>query len=195
MTRDLTFQCRCGAVRGAVRDVSPSRCNHAVCYCDDCQAYVRWLGADALTDARGGTDIVQVSPSQVTFTQGFERVKLMRLSPKGLLRWYAECCRVPVANMVSAKVPFVGLWRPGLVDATEHDIGPTVGVQGRFAKGGAPPGVSERAPVGMLVHAGSLMLRWWLGGRGRPTPFFDDAGAPRVAPEVITREARAKLYV
>ncbi len=33
----------------------------------------------------------------------------MRLTPMGLLRWYAGCCNTPIGNMVSARVPFIGI--------------------------------------------------------------------------------------
>lgn len=193
MATDLELRCRCGTVRGVVRDVSPSSCSHAVCYCRSCRAFARWLGGDIL-DAHGGTDIVQVAPSQVSFESGVERLASVRLSPKGLLRWYCDCCRMPMGNMVSAKVPFVGLSVAGFVDAPISVIGSPVGVHGRFAPGGVPPGASARAPLGMLLHASRLMLGWWIGGKGKPTPYFADDGTPKVEPIVLTAEVREPLY-
>lgn len=193
MASDLELRCRCGAVRGVVRDVSPSSCSHAICYCRDCRAFARWLGGDIL-DAHGGTDIVQVAPAQVTFVAGADRLASMRLSPKGLLRWYCDGCRVPMGNMVSAKVPFVGLPVVAFVDASLSVVGKPVGLHGRFAPGGVPQGASARAPIGMILHASRLMLGWWLGGKGRPSPYFADDGSPNVAPLVLDAAVREPLY-
>ncbi|MBX7083654.1 MAG: hypothetical protein K1X88_30880 [Nannocystaceae bacterium] len=191
---DVELRCRCGSIVGHVTELSPRTCNRAVCYCDDCQAFARWLGTDGVTDAHGGTDIVQLAPSAVTFSTGQQHLRAMRLSPKGLLRWYSDCCRVPMGNMVSARVPFVGLARERLLDVPAEALGPAIGVQGRFVRGGVPPGAVARAPLGMIVHAVRLLGGWWLRGKGRPSPYFDDAGAPKVAPQVLDEAERAPLY-
>jgi len=47
----------------------------------------------------------------------------------------------------------------------------------------------------MFGARASLMLRWWVRGLARPSPFFDEqTGAPRVAPRVLTREARERTH-
>lgn len=198
MATDVPLRCRCGAVQGTVVAVSPERCTHVVCYCRDCLTFARYLGenavaSDDVVDAHGGTPIVQLAPSQVRFTQGFAHVRCMRLSPKGLLRWYTDCCRTPVANMVSAKVPFVGLVRTCLPGVDGSTIGPSVGVNARSRAGGIPPGAHAGAPLGFLLKASRLMFRWWVGGKGRPSPFFDAAGEPTATPHVIGLDERRRL--
>ncbi len=49
-------------------------------------------------DERGGSQIIQVPPKNLTFTQGREVLASMRLTEKGLLRWYAGCCNTPIGN-------------------------------------------------------------------------------------------------
>ena len=194
MTVELALRCRCGIVSGVMSDVGPSNSNHAVCYCRDCQAFARWLGTPGVMNERGGTDIVQVSPSQVRWTEGAEHLRCMRLSAKGLLRWYTDCCRTPAGNMVSARVPFVGLPRVAFVDLPSHAVAPAIGVRGNEAQGGVPPGVHARAPLGMIAHASWMMLRWWIGGKGRPSAYFEaETGAPRSKPLVLTPDERATL--
>ncbi|MFO0633094.1 MAG: DUF6151 family protein [Nannocystaceae bacterium] len=100
---DVALRCRCGTIVGRITGLSPRSCNRAVCYCSDCLAFARWLGSSDITDAHGGTDIVQVAPASVSFTSGHEHLRSMRLSPKGLLRWYSDCCRVPMGNMILAR--------------------------------------------------------------------------------------------
>ena len=97
MTKNATLQCRCGEVRGVVTDVSPNTVNRVVCYCDDCQAFLHHLGRADLLDAHGGSDIVQIAPASLSFVHGKERIVGLRLTPKGLYRWYASCCRTPLA--------------------------------------------------------------------------------------------------
>jgi hypothetical protein len=52
-------------VRGVATNVAPDTGSRVVCYCDDCQAFAKWLGGDGLTDAKGGTDLFQLTPSQL----------------------------------------------------------------------------------------------------------------------------------
>ena len=52
---DMPIRCRCGAVRGVVRGMAPSRTNRVICHCDDCQAFAHFLEqADEVLDGRRG---------------------------------------------------------------------------------------------------------------------------------------------
>src|SRR5262252_7536621 len=95
------LECRCGKVKGRVTGASPEAANRVVCYCDDCQAFLHYLGRADLLDPHGGSDIVQVAPSSLSFERGSEQVVGMRLSPKGMYRWYAACCKTPLGNTVT----------------------------------------------------------------------------------------------
>ncbi|MBC8069753.1 MAG: hypothetical protein IAG13_15555 [Deltaproteobacteria bacterium] len=194
MARDLRLSCRCGKLGGVATGVSPSNSNHVVCYCRDCQAFARWLGVDGIVDAHGGTEIVQIAPAQVRWNEGTEQLRCMRLAEGGLLRWYSDCCRTPVGNMVSAKIPFVGLPRTVFAVLPDAAVGPPLGVQARFAQGETPPGAHRYAPLGMIVGTVWKLSRWWLTGKGRPSAYFDDAtGVPRVQPRVLTTSEREPL--
>jgi hypothetical protein len=82
----------------------PQNANRGVCYCKDCQAFAHFLGKDGETlDERGGTDVTQVLPKNIAFTQGTEILACIRLTEKGLLRWYAGCCNTPVVNTQGAR--------------------------------------------------------------------------------------------
>ncbi len=190
-----SLRCRCGAVRGVLSDIRPSRTNRLVCYCDDCQAFARWLAIDGVLDARGGTDIVQVAPSQLRFTQGIDRLRSMRLSDQGLFRWFTDCCRTPAGNMLyTPRSPFVGL-PVGMLDRSDGRsvdalVGPAIGaIQGRFAIGGCPPGVHPSASFGVVARSASMLLRNLLARRYRPSPYFRD-GQPIAAPLVLSAEER-----
>jgi Family of unknown function (DUF6151) len=79
-------------MRGLARAVSPSTGFRFVCYCEDCQAFARFLERPDILDTAGGTDIF-----------------CLRLSRK-VLRWYADCCRIPIANTATGpRFPVVAL--------------------------------------------------------------------------------------
>lgn len=93
----MKLACRCGQVEGRI---DPRR-THArtSCYCRDCRAFARWLGGVELLDAGGGTDILAMAPDGLRITRGFEKMACMSLGTRGLLRWYASCCRTPLGNV------------------------------------------------------------------------------------------------
>ena len=109
MADQVELRCRCGEVRARVTDASPRTVNRIVCYCDDCQAFAHRLGRADLLNAQGGSDIVQLAPATLTFLQGQHRIAGLRLTPKGLFRWYASCCNTPVGNTLTPAIPFVGI--------------------------------------------------------------------------------------
>jgi len=191
------FRCHCGEVRGFVADASPRTVNHVGCYCDDCQAFVHWLGRAELLDAQGLSDIVQVAPASFALVQGQDRVKGVRLSPKGLYRWYASCCNTPVGNTLTPSVPFVGIHAAAFnPDGRRSDelFGPMTGaIMGKYAIGEAPPGTTGIQPS-LLIRVISKVLGWRLRGKAWPHPFFTRGNAAPVYPvDVLTREQREKL--
>jgi hypothetical protein len=82
MPNDISLRCKCGAVRGRFTDYRRDRSNRVTCYCDDCQAFARWLGRPDVLDAHGGSDIVQVAPAALTYDTGAEHLRCMQLGPK-----------------------------------------------------------------------------------------------------------------
>lgn len=187
---ELKLQCRCGNVQGRVRDFSPGRSTRTVCHCNSCQAYAHHLGeASGTLDEFGGSDIVQLTPAQVTIDQGMAQMRCLRLTAKGLYRWYADCCRTPIANTISPGFPFVGLVHNALEGNGPLDdcLGPVnFYIQGKTALA-VRPGQKVHAgfPVSWFLYSAPWMLSGKLKGRNRPSPFFDDGGAPPVQPEVL----------
>lgn len=200
MSNDLSLRCRCGAVRGTVSEASPSTTNRAVCYCDDCQAFARYLDRPDLVDARGGTEIIQVAPGRVRFTQGSDQIRTMRLSssPRALVRCYTDCCRTPAGNMLpSARSPFVGLVAPFFEPSTPLDaaVGPTRGsFHGRFAVGGTPPGAAATITPAFLARS-----TMWIAGnvaarRHRGSPYWNaTTGEPLHPWKVLSVAERDRL--
>lgn len=199
---DVALACSCGAVRGEVRGLSPQNGNHLVCYCDDCQSFVHFLGrAWDTMDAHGGTEILQTSPARLTITEGRDHLACMRLRPNGLLRWYADCCKSPLANtQASGRVPFVGLFCCALGSSAEVEtaVGPIrARVNARFAQGdrGALDAF-ERWSLPMILRFARLVIGARLRGDQRRSPFFDAetralAATPRVLTEAELGEVEA----
>jgi hypothetical protein len=194
---DATLQCRCGSVRGVVTNVAPSTVNRVVCYCDDCQAFMHHLGRADLLDAQGGTDIVQIAPAGVSFSEGQDHISGIRLSPRGVYRWYAGCCRTPLGNTLSPAIPFIGI----VVQAFECDgqrpgelFGPAIGrIFGKYAIGHSPEG-SMRLNPWLMARAISMVLGWRLRGRTWPHPFFDRmTRAPRYPLRILSGDEREAL--
>lgn len=187
---DVVLKCRCGAVQGVARDVSARSATRAVCYCDDCQAFAYYLGREtAILDEYGGTEVFQMTPAQIGIHRGTEQLRCVRLTAGGMYRWYTACCHTPVANTVSARLPFVAVIHAFMDAAGGRDshLGPVrFRVQGRHARG-TPPyrTVYPGFPVRMLMRVLPRLLLAVLRRQHRPTPFFDATGRPIVTPHVL----------
>jgi hypothetical protein len=193
MSRDAELRCRCGEVRGRIKDASPQTTNRAVCYCDDCQAYLHHLGRTDLLDAKGGTDIVQVAPASITFERGDDRIVGVRLSPKGLYRWYASCCKTPVGNTLGTAIPYVGIVAQAFERPDDFFGRPIAGIMGKFAIGEPPEG-STRLNLRLIARAFRMVLSWRLRGKTWPHPFFDRATrAPSRPVTILSRAERDAL--
>src|SRR5690606_13485820 len=126
------------------------------------------LGRADLLDAHGGTDIVQVAPASLTFDRGTERIACVRLSPKGLHRWYATCCKTPVGNTLTPSIPFVGIVRQAFTGDADAILGSPRGAsQGKYAIGEAPEG-SVRPSLRVLGWTARCVLGWKLGRKTWP---------------------------
>ena len=197
MSREAEFQCRCGEVLGRVAKVSPTAVNRMVCYCDDCQAFVHYLGHADLLDAHGGTDIVQIAPATLSIVRGHERIVGLRLTPKGLYRWYAGCCNTPLGNTLRPAIPFVGIvarvFEAGAQTADELFGKPIGAVHGKYAIGAAPAG-SRRLDLRLVGRALGKIIVWRVRGQRWPHPYFDSAtGAPSHPVTTLSRREREAL--
>ncbi|MBL8636807.1 MAG: hypothetical protein JNM40_26515 [Myxococcales bacterium] len=197
MSHDVSLRCRCGKVTGRVQRAAPQHVNRVICYCDDCQAFVHKLGRSELLDSQGGSDIIQMAPSALRFDQGLDQIVGLRLSERGLYRFYASCCHTPLGNTVGPKLPFVGVIAACFTDGArslDDTFGPPIGkILGQYALG-SPPAGSTGMNVRLLARVAWLMLGWKLRGQGSPSPFFDkDSQAPRYPVTTLSPTERAAL--
>ncbi|HEY2782563.1 MAG TPA: DUF6151 family protein [Steroidobacteraceae bacterium] len=188
------LRCRCGVVQGFVEN--PQRANRVVCYCKDCQAFARFLGnEDRILDARGGSEIFQVLPKDVTFVQGVESLACLRLTEKGMVRWYAACCRTPIGNTLeNFKVSFVGLLH-NCLETVDRPLQDFFGPVRTYAYPNGAIGDPKPKASGMATTI------WWFlktiskarfNGDYKHTPFFRmDTGKPIAAPHVLSHDERS----
>jgi hypothetical protein len=197
---NVPLRCRCGHVRAVASEVSPFTGCRVVCYCGDCQAFARFLTRPDVLDAAGGTDIFQMPTGRLKFTAGTDAMRCLRLSNKGVFRWYTDCCRTPIGNTAGPRVPVVGVIH-SFMDyeasgpSRDEVLGPPLcRIYERSAIGPLPPTAPPPPSFGVFIRRASKMLGWWVRGLGRPTPFFDDrTNYPRAVPRVLTPSERAVL--
>jgi hypothetical protein len=199
MIHDVELGCSCGAVQGVARGISPLGVHRAVCYCDDCQAFMHYLGHAEWLDDHGGSDVVQLPPSMIQFERGMERIVSIRLTEKGLHRWFADCCKTPLGNTMTPAIPFIGIpvvAFKGVTGALQRDEAfgkPRAVVMGKFAIGEVPD-AAPGFPFVAQVRALSYVLRWKLAGKSWPHPYYDrGTGAPKYPVKILTTSEREAL--
>lgn len=187
------IRCACGTVQGSVLAGAPS--NRVRCYCSDCRAFGRFFGANSnVLDSRGGTEIVQVAQCRVHITQGLDQLAAIRLSEKGMIRWYARCCSTPVGNTMSnPKWSFIGLVHTCLAsEGMDQDFGAKVGaVNTRSAIGDPKP--KQRGVLRAIAMFAQIVMSARFNRRYRRTQFFTSSGAPITTPSVLQAAEVEKL--
>lgn len=187
------IQCKCGIIRGHIHDTGI--CNRVVCYCADCRAFAKFLGrSNEVLDAHGGTEIVQVAQPRLTFTQGKEHLAALRLSDKGMVRWYAACCKTPIGNtLLDPKISFIGLIHSSL-DRSKMDLdfGKNVALVNTDSATGEPK-PKQRGLLGAMLRFLWIVLSTLIGGRYKNSQLFNESGSPIVRPTVLTAEEHKGL--
>lgn len=190
-----TIRCKCGTLQGYVSRPE-ERINRGICYCRDCRDYAHVLGKAAeVLDSSGGTEVVAVSPRNVVFTHGVEKLACLSLSEKGLLRWYASCCSTPIGNTPrNFKVSFAGLVHNCLEQSDQtiaQSFGPVtmwVNTHGATSEVSARFGSTFRA----IMRVMKVLLQSRFDGSYKATPFFAaESGTAVRVPRVVSVAERA----
>ena len=187
---DIKLKCQCGAVQGTAINITPENGNRLVCCCSDCQAFAEHLErASDVLDEFGGTEIFQTSQSQVRIKKGGRHLRSLKLSSKGLTRWYTDCCNTPVANTINAGFPFAGVIHSFMDVRGDKDaaMGPVRAyVQTQYARGTPThPKSSKKFPIGVTLTIMHKIMKWKMKGMQKPSVFFDDDGNPVVEPKTL----------
>lgn len=181
----LTIACACGGMRLVAERLEPGSTNRVVCACGSCQRFARRMGHAEILDAGGGTERFQLNPAVVRFAAGRSKLACAQQTRGGGLRWYATCCRAPMAlTLPDLRVPFLAIDVARVEGGSDLEpvLGPVrarvnTGLRGSAAR-------AERAGAwalcGMLLHFAPLLLRWWWRGDARRSPLLDAGGGPAV---------------
>lgn len=189
LQQGLAFTCSCGAFRGRITPAGARRGTRVMCHCADCRAGQLYFGQP--DPAPGPVDILQIAPETIEIEQGSEHLAVMQLSPKGTLRWYANCCNAPIAATTrTPKFPFAGFLVQRIADSSE--LGP-VRTRGFVPRANGTTKHENPGPAvfGILWRT----LRSRLSGSWKNTPFFDIAtGKPVAKPTLVSQEEKRALY-
>ncbi|MBT8152945.1 hypothetical protein KMP13_03385 [Epibacterium ulvae] len=194
MTQDtnqnpLAFSCACGTVQGHLSPDGAKVGTHVECYCADCRA--NELLHNQPDPAPEAVRLLQISPDALTVTQGAEHLCPIRLSPRGILRWHASCCKTPIANSLpNPKLPFAGVRTAVFADPSTFG---KVRVKAFIPQPGKQP--RTKGAMLMVISMFKRMGAALLSGAWRNTPFFDtDTGKPIAEVKLLSKEERAPLY-
>ena len=184
-----SIQCDCGQLKATLN--SNAHVNRCVCYCSDCQAFARFLKKEnEILDESGGTDIIQTTPSNITFTEGIENLSCMRLTENGLLRWYAACCNTPIGNTPpNLNISFIGLIH-NCLSSDQNSLDRAFGSARVHVNVESAIGEDKPKPAGVLsgtLRIIGMMLKARIDGSYKQNPFFRvESGAPVVTPKVLS---------
>ncbi|SHH79151.1 DUF6151 family protein [Marivita hallyeonensis] len=183
MTDDRHHTCQCGKMEWRIAPTAPG--THLVCYCADCQTYANVLDHGATrVDSDGGTEIFQTLPANFEFLRGQDHLAVLRLSPKGILRWYAGCCGTQIANTLPGPgLPFVGAVLP----PGAKGYGPITAL---LSTVGTAPHIKETGVLKAQLSVIGRILGGVFSPSKRASPFFNDDKTPVVAPRVLSKSER-----
>lgn len=188
---DVAFSCSCGTVRGHLVDLDRKAGSRITCYCKDCQTAAQALGRGELLNERGGAELYQTTPVHVRIEQGEAHVACLRLSPRGLMRWYADCCNTPLFNTLAHdKLCFVGVLVHTVAPEARAPLGPLTAQT--FTESATDEGASVRK-YGFARTGFNIMrrhLRAKLSGSASMAPFFDKDGHPMREARILSLEER-----
>ena len=135
-----------------------------------------------------------MSQSRLQIDTGLDQLACVRLTAKGLLRWYARCCNTPIGNtLANPRVSIVGLIHTCLDPATiDRDFGAvTAAVNTHTATGSTMP--RQHRLLSTIGKFLVMSIADRISGRYRQSPLFSRAGSPVVEPRVLATEEVARL--
>lgn len=190
---EINLKCACGTVKGKTSAVNSKIGTRITCCCDDCQAFAHYLGQDeSVLDQYGGTDILQIPVSFLTISEGKSEIACIRLSPKGMYRWYANCCNTPIGNTFGAGGPFIGVIHSFMDNTQTRDaeLGKSRGhLLTKFAKTPVPENL-KGSLLSINLTMITKILSWKLKGLSKPSEFFNNDGKPICEPKILDEKVQ-----
>ncbi len=185
---EIKLKCSCGKVRGKTKDINERSGTRITCCCDDCQSFAEYLNQESsVLDQYGGTDIYQMPISNIKITEGTDQISSLRLSSKGMYRWYAKCCNTQIGNSMGAGGPFIGVIHNFMDHGSSRDeeLGKNRGhIQTKFARQSVPADL-KGSSIKIIFRSLSKLIVWKIKGLDKPSVFFDDNGKPIAKPSIL----------
>lgn len=185
---EINLSCVCGQVQGKTQNVTAQSGNRVHCCCADCQKFAMFLDQDKqVLDEYGATDIFQMPIAHLTLTQGHDQLGLIRLTKKGINRWYAKCCNTPIGNTLGSKAPFIGVIHTFMQHAQSRDqeLGKTCGyIHIESAKEPVPIAL-QTSLFRVSMRVLGKLINWKLRGLNQPSVFFNQDGRAVCKPLII----------
>lgn len=182
---EIQLSCDCGQIKGHTENVNAQTGNRIVCCCGDCQKFATYLHKeDQILDQYAGTDIFQMPLSHLKITEGNEHIACLRLTEKGIYRWYAKCCKTPIGNTLGGKGPFIGVIHNFMQNTAtrDEDLGTSLGTVHWQSATSPVPDEHKVSFLKISFRIASKLIAWKLKGLNRPSAFFDENGRAVVKP-------------
>ncbi|MFK7874090.1 MAG: DUF6151 family protein [Oligoflexales bacterium] len=192
----IPLKCSCGEVEGKILISSTLEGNNITCMCDDCQSFAYYLHREHdILNENKGTPIFQITPNKISIHKGKNNLACLQLKSKGLKRWYTNCCKTPVANTISSKIAFNGIFHQ-FIDFQSMDPQHVKEFQsfknhcmGKFGKGPFPVNTSAGFPLSLTLNIAKTILWGFFKKTYKPNTFFDlDSGNPISKPRILAEE-------
>ena len=191
----ISLACDCGnVVLHIAPRPAPPQGNRIICHCNSCRAFARVLGRTDVLDSADGSDILQIRCDRLSIAKGAEHIAALKLSPKGLARWYAACCNTPLGNTTGGPgFPFFGALVHGIV--AKDTLGPVLARVNIPKERPLPQGLPATEGRTTAAFAGvfTIMLSGWLARAQKRNPLFPN-GKPLAPPRLVSLAEKETAY-
>ncbi len=177
----MNIQCECGKFRADLLNYPKNTLGRIKCYCHDCQAFLNHINRADLLDENAGSELIPMYPADIKITSGKELMSCLRLSSKGMFRFYTSCCNTPIGNTDPVR-PWVGVHQRMFTvkdaNVLEKTLGPLkIRFLGKEAKGTPPAGTPEKFDFAGLIKVIPFLIKGNIFGKAKPSPFFENGNA------------------
>jgi len=185
----MKISCDCGKFKANMVALPRNTPGRLVCYCNDCQQFLKRINREELLDEYGGTEIIPAYPSEIEITQGKDQLKCYRLTENGAYRWATSCCNSPVAN-TKPGFPWAGVFHCAYTNQdTEalYKLGEIRSrIYGRDAREGAPYSISNKIQIKDMLVVIPFIIKGKIFKKGHNSPFLGSTNsAPLCKPEIL----------
>ncbi len=189
-----TFSCDCGEVKVLLSPSAIQTSTRAICYCQSCRgAELHFRKENPNFTREGGVDILLTTPDRIEI-EGADKLKIMRISEKGIFRWYAACCNSPMVNTLSKpNIAFAAVIVPrDKIFPSGHELGQPLHVRTK-----SHPQGQDLPYKDQIMRETFRVLRLMIAGffRHEQNPFLKNGTKTPIAnPELLSDKARTELY-